>query len=512
MVVVCCLLCVVCCLLFVKGCVLCVVCCLLRAVCCVLLFTACVLFVVCCVLFVVCCLSFVVCCLVCVVVCCLLLRWLCCVSFLLLFVCVCVLYCRAFILEFVRLFVPLFVRLFLCPFVLWRILCVIVVLYVVLSVVHSFFLLYVFCAHVRTSMLFGGSFVIAVVPSNMQSCIHTEDLCEDDADNIAPERDSKRARVSEPLLTAELQQLEDDDTSTFPSGVKGCIEYACELHWVDSDVLAKFLPEKKKASVTVKIVPLEPFDWDTLAAPAMRRIAAYVLDALQVQCYESIRNVAVERFEEEDTKKILPDHIQVKALKDFKVGEVVLSPFGMREGCLLSIDDPQCKKYEQCDLLLMKRKCVPRAWLRVATKEDKRKKPKAEPGQEGEGAQHFQSTFYIVNPRFFVRETLESSPHDSTRKQQLKTDLKFSPFWALDRTSSSRDCNMCLQKMIFDLPSPIACKSKMPSAPRKAMWIIAVQCATNTRKIRKGEVLSLSLMDDIGEDSQSERDELEKDE
>jgi hypothetical protein len=441
---------------------------------------------------------FVVCCLVCVVVCCLLFAG-CCVFLSFFRSCVCALVVRSFSISFVRSFL----RSFVCSFVrsFFRSFCVSLLFFVV----HSFFLLYVFCAHVR--MLFGGSFVIAVVPSNMQSCVHTEDLFEDDADNTAPEQDSKRARVSEPLLTAELQQLEDD--ITFTSGVKGCINYACEPHWVDSDLLAKFVPEKEKASV--KIVQLEPFDWDILAAPAMRRIAAYALDALQVQCYESVRNVALERFQEADAKKILPEHMQVKALKDFKVGEVVLSPFGMRDGCLLSIDDPQCKKYEHCDHTLMKGKCVPRAWLRVQSKEDKRKKPKAESGQEGEVARPVRSSFYIVNPRFFVRETLKSSPNDSTAGQ-LKTDLKFSPFWAVDRTSSSRDCNMCLEKMLFEVPSLTSLGNKMPSASKKAMWNVVVQCATNTRKIRKGEVLYLSLMDDIGEDSQSEKDECEKDE
>ena len=193
------------------------------------------------------------------------------------------------------------------------------------------------------------------------------------------------------------------------------------------------------------------------------------------------------------------------------MGEMVLSPFGVRDGCLLSIDDPQCKKYEQCDHSLMKGKCVPRAWLRVQSKEDKRKKPKAGSGKEEEVTKPVRSSLYIVNPRFFVRETLKSSP-DASTASQLNTDLKFSPFWAVDRTGSSRDCNMRLEKMVFEVPPLTSTGNKMPSASKKAMYIVVVQCATNKRKIRKGDVLYLSLMDDTGEDDETEKDESEKDE
>ena len=70
---------------------------------------------------------------------------------------------------------------------------------------------------------------------------------------------------------------------------------------------------------------------------------------------------------------------------------------------------------------------------------------------------------------------------------------------------------MCLEKMVFEVPSLTSPGNKMPSASKRAMWIVVVQCATNTRKIRSGEVLYLSLMDDSGEDSQSEKDECEMD-
>ena len=79
-------------------------------------------------------------------------------------------------------------------------------------------------------------------------------------------------------------------------------------------------------------------------------------------------------------------------------------------------------------------------------------------------------------------------------KKNIPITDDMSPFWALTRTDSNKDVNMQIEAFCFDV-LPMACIGcKVPTPIKKPLWAVSLQCARNTKKISRGEVLCVSLM------------------
>ena len=88
---------------------------------------------------------------------------------------------------------------------------------------------------------------------------------------------------------------------------------------------------------------------------------------------------------------------------------------------------------------------------------------------------------------------------------KLSLTSTFSPFWALERTSTSRDVNMKLDQYVFAVPR-LTPAVKMPTPAKKSLYSFVCQGAVNTKKIKKDDLLYLSLMEDCLESSDEEED------
>ena len=133
----------------------------------------------------------------------------------------------------------------------------------------------------------------------------------------------------------------------------------------------------------------------------------------------------------------------------------------------------------------------------------KDKAKKKLPAQAGEATRATEAvpaeTFYVISPRFWTRDVAQ-------KKSIHHMAEAMSPFWAINRTTSTSDVNMQLKYLCFEVPSIIPIVEKMPSPIKKPLWTVVMQCAVNTKRIQKGDILHISMMnadaDFVEDDSQ----------
>jgi hypothetical protein len=291
---------------------------------------------------------------------------------------------------------------------------------------------------------------------------------------------------------AQLQELESD--SQQPSGWSGTILYANEKFTIDSDLLAPRTKEELPEAKDV-IRVLENFDWDVFPDKVLQRIAAHALDQAFAMSFDAVRGVAVEQYGKDERAvkdgTDLPAKFRVKALQDFKIGELVLTPYSLFEDAAVplltrSSDVAASQKFQEPDTSQMEPNSLPRVFIKVLAKEKKSRIAIQEP-DTSQRSQQTRETFYVNSPLFGARLGI--------KRHKLATN-NMSPLWALTRTSSTKDVNMELVVKCFDVAPMQEVGGKMPSAFKKPMWAALVQAAANTRKIKKGDILHLSLMRD----------------
>ena len=280
------------------------------------------------------------------------------------------------------------------------------------------------------------------------------------------------------LYAAELRSLHEEPT--YESGWRGCIMYGGLEYNVDSDVL---LPPKEvpAEAPAPKTLDLRSFNWERMAPGAIYHLAAIALDQAYTMTYDAVQGVVVTLIGD---AREMPCKLRVQALKDFKIGDLLLTPYCSMElpALLVSAREPQmAKKYEKPDRSQMDETCLPRVFLKVLGKDKVKKKlPTAQGAVPAE-------TFYVNSPRFWTRDVAQKrSIHDLAEEM--------SPFWAINRTTSTSDVNMQLKSICFEVPSIIPMAEKMPSPIKKTLWSAVLQCAVNTKKIHEGDILHISMM------------------
>ena len=226
-----------------------------------------------------------------------------------------------------------------------------------------------------------------------------------------------------------------------------------------------------------------------------------------VMTHESLQGVAIEQLQCKSEDKALrqsagassgkdvrqssgPIVLRVVALKDFKVGDLVLTPYN-----LANPDQLLTKASGDTSTQGDKSKYHSRFYIAVHSKEYRKSKDKIE-DKDKKKPKPVKATFYMNSPMDKLK------PDDDC-------DL-ISPIWALAKTTKPTDVNMVLEVKLFEFPPMIPISTKVPTPIKKALFNVSIQCAVNNRKIRSGETLCLSVMqedpfgNDDDEDEESE--------
>ena len=247
----------------------------------------------------------------------------------------------------------------------------------------------------------------------------------------------------------------------------------------DSDNIASH--EQTAPDEPIKWNVVTPFNWDKMPIESTLHIAKGALDQAMTMTFDSIKSVVIEQL---DSKKELPVHLQVRATRDLKVGELVLTPFSMLDRSMLVQNSKASNKDRERGLKpdpsQMDDTCVPRVFMKVSTKESKR----------GPSC-HVSEKFYVTSPRFFTRELLSGDP--------VTNDL--APLWAITKTNANGQVNMKLDTISFDFAPMVVNSGKVPNPIKKPMWTVVMQVATNIKKIKKNDVLHLTMMVDVESES-----------
>ena len=71
-----------------------------------------------------------------------------------------------------------------------------------------------------------------------------------------------------------------------------------------------------------------------------------------------------------------------------------------------------------------------------------------------------------------------------------------SPFWAVEKTFQPRDVNAAIESLVFEMPNMAALGGvKIPTAVKKALWCVEMDCVTNTKKLKIGDYIRISVME-----------------
>jgi len=291
------------------------------------------------------------------------------------------------------------------------------------------------------------------------------------------------------LFKAKLEAIESAGRRYYASGWKAQISYGDSKYEVDSDILQPV--EKVVASAPdVEIVAQLPkFEWDNMVSTTTRRVAAFALDEAFIMAFESVKGIQLEKVGEKE----FPCVLRARASRAFGVGECLLTPFCLHEleGWLTNSKDlGATKKYENPDAGLMDKDCITRCFVKVFSKEQRRRQRT----DTAEKSKVVAETYWVQSPLFFLKKSGEHVSRDC------------SPLWAVRRTAVAKDVNMKFETMVFEVNSMTPVGKKVPGAPKRpARWTTALQVLTNTEKIAQNDLLYVSVMrvgDDDDEDSE----------
>ena len=311
------------------------------------------------------------------------------------------------------------------------------------------------------------------------------------------------------LYEALLHELKPDNT--FSSGWMAKIRYGVEMYDVDSDILTAVSRPDDSPKENQNHLVLTPFDWDKIGPFTTLRVAENSLVQVLFLCYDSIKGVQIEQISKvKDLPcKELPVKLKVKAKKDFKVKELVLPPalHLRRDNLLTFFDDVQGQMFQKPDKAQMDLNLLSRARVTVIAKEaSTARSSKGEEKGTGKGKckkpreRRNQSKFYANSPLFHAKQGVEKGEHVTE---------SLSPFWAVEKTFQQREVNAAIEPVVFELPNMAALGGvKMPTQVKKALWCVEMDCVTNTKKLKIGDYIRISVM----EPNEFEEEEAEEEE
>ena len=318
----------------------------------------------------------------------------------------------------------------------------------------------------------------------------------------------KGSSTQKDLWSALLHQLVESDK--FPSHWMATIEYGNGKYNVCSDLLkpaTKNTPEPERA----KYSATGEFDPSAIFANITKDALLIAVDQLSCQCLDSMKGVEIEKEvkEERHAQDTAKGELRVVALKDFKTSELVLPPFQCAlEQYVARVSKRKTEDIAKSDEEKEHKKNeggIVEAFGRVAFK-----KIRLAEGREGPVAHHPPSV------KFSIKTPLASMPKFQDHLKAMDPDLdtkdtdqddcfsRLSPFWAIGQTKKSSEVNMEIYKVsIPNAPvHPTGLKRTPPS--KQAQYDVSLQCARNTRTVKKGERLALSAMIQDVSDSDSE--------
>ena len=195
--------------------------------------------------------------------------------------------------------------------------------------------------------------------------------------------------------------------------------------------------------------------------------------------------------------------LRVIALKEFDTRKLVLPPWIGIEANRLLIS----KKEEQMPMATKKQSkkdssddhptTIKSARVRVMPKKDDRR-PKRSRGGDAESSEKL-----LWNGEGFVAQT------PLREKMDPDTYGSISPLWALNLTNKSCDVNVQMDFVTFDFSHMAPTDGfKMPNVFRRPTYSVSIECAVNTKKIKAGDVLCISVMRCGGDESEVDETEI----
>ena len=302
------------------------------------------------------------------------------------------------------------------------------------------------------------------------------------------------------LYEAILVDLFETDMYASHWGAK--IEYGQQSYFVDSDMLQPAKEETPKDDV--KFAALPQISCFGMFETYSSAILIDAVSASSCQCMDSMSGVRVERKEIADDKKDgAGASYRVRALKDFQPNQLVLPPFASAQAHYVKRvpkrkknadgakseesasmggpDDSQAQVKFKKVRVHQDTEAVPPPTVNFTLKSPLSK------------LQEFKNQLNLMNP-------------DVDRKDISNDDCHqwCSPFWALQQTTKTSAVNMELYKVKVESTAvhPFGIK-KMPYH-KQAAYTCTFFCARNTKRIKKGEILERSVMQQSHSDSESE--------
>jgi len=308
-----------------------------------------------------------------------------------------------------------------------------------------------------------------------------------------PSKKEKEDKNKVDVYKATLINLElatQEDTLSFPSGVKAFIKYGAEEFVVDSDCLRAVAPAAKPTEeAKEKVETMLPFEWDNLTSTVTRRVALFALDEAFIQAFDATKHIEIDMVGEK--------RFRVRATKNFAVGELVLIPFALQDtDCSLinRKDLAAHPRFAEPDLSQMDKDAVHRCYIKVLSKEKRQRRK--DTSSDAEKSNAVTEVFCAHSPLFWRK---------SSQQRGVNVAQDMSPLWAVPRSINSREVNMKFENIIFDVSPIAAIGRKMPNATKAALWSVSIQCLTNLRKVQSGDFLATSVMRvDADDDGQEE--------
>ena len=207
-------------------------------------------------------------------------------------------------------------------------------------------------------------------------------------------------------------------------------------------------------------------------------------------CRDALKYLVIEQVEgQPEDNKGSRLSLRVTALKDFKARELIVPPYSLIDPATLVVLKTEINSKEADDNI----KYTDRVFMRVIAKEKKKPKSFGDEVEPKEKEDPIKETFYVTTP---------------LPKVSAKGGFeKISPLWAMTKTRRPAEVNMKLEPFVFDMSPMVPIGEKMPTIVKKPLWTVVMQCAANQIKIRNGDVLMLSVMQDTHLTGDSDDDE-----
>ena len=284
------------------------------------------------------------------------------------------------------------------------------------------------------------------------------------------------------LISLHIPYADVETDATQPDGTVAAVQFRVQ---VDSLFPAKSV--KKELPISEMdpcgIDPgatkedLLPYDVQALSTRILQSMAAFGLEAANLNLHESAAGVSVHVMSESGK---LPLVLQARAARAFKKGELVLLPVG---GDLETDCEPSAKLQKLQERVLHRSlspcstgviRCIPKK---------RRAGERGEQGSDKDEPDENEVQFRISTPLLAAA----SSKDASAWKHNLAS------FWSIPHTVSLSSVNLQEEDFFFEIQPPQCVGKTMPSWTKKMKVTLKVTGITNTKKLDVGDILALPL-------------------